>query len=140
MSVYLDTSVIVPLFLIDPFASRAKAYFLSNVPEVVVSDLASAEFAAVVAARIRMRQLTDVEARSSLSQFDNWKAAVATGALAVPSDIGDAERFIRRLDLNLRTPDAIHIAIARRLGGELATFDTRMAECARALGAGVAAL
>jgi predicted nucleic acid-binding protein len=42
--------------------------------------------------------------------------------------------MLRRLDLNLRTPDAIHIAIAQRLGAELATFDVRMAESAEALG------
>jgi predicted nucleic acid-binding protein len=31
-------------------------------------------------------------------------------------------------------PDAINLAIVRRLGAELATFDERMANCAKVLG------
>lgn len=48
-----------------------------------------------------------------------------------------AEAFVRRLDLTLRAPDAINIAIATRLGLALMTFDSGMANCARALGADV---
>jgi predicted nucleic acid-binding protein len=47
-------------------------------------------------------------------------------------------RSSARLDLTLRTPDAIHIAIARRLDATLVTFDQRMATNARALGMAVA--
>ena len=38
----------------------------------------------------------------------------------------------------LRTPDAIHIAIAQRIRATLVTFDQRMSESARALGMAVA--
>jgi hypothetical protein len=55
------------------------------------------------------------------------------------ADIEAAIRILRRLDVNLRTPDAIHIAIAGRLGSTLVTFDRSMAAGARALGAEVAA-
>ena len=47
--------------------------------------------------------------------------------------------FLRRLDLTLRTPDALHIAIAQRLAAELMTFDQKMAASARALGTAVPA-
>jgi len=50
------------------------------------------------------------------------------------ADILRAEQLIRRLDLTLRTQDAIHIAIALRIDVALATFDRRMAGVARALG------
>jgi hypothetical protein len=46
---------------------------------------------------------------------------------------------LRRLDLTLRTPDALNIAIAQRVGATLATFDAKMADAARALGTEVAA-
>ena len=55
-----------------------------------------------------------------------------------PSDIASAEAYLRRLDLNLRTPDALNIAIAQRVGATLVTFDLRMAEAARTLGTAVA--
>jgi predicted nucleic acid-binding protein len=41
---------------------------------------------------------------------------------------------LRRLDLPLKTPDAIHIAIAQRVDATLVTFDWQMAAAARALG------
>jgi hypothetical protein len=44
-----------------------------------------------------------------------------------------AERLLRRLDLTLRSPDAIHLAVAMRIGSTLATFDRKLAEIARVL-------
>jgi predicted nucleic acid-binding protein len=41
--------------------------------------------------------------------------------------------------LPLRTPDAIHIAIAERVDATLVTFDLAMAASARALGTAVTA-
>lgn len=49
------------------------------------------------------------------------------------TDIRLAESFIRRMTLNLRMPDAIHLATALRHGLTLATFDRRLADAARAL-------
>jgi uncharacterized protein len=46
---------------------------------------------------------------------------------------------LRRLDLPLRTADAVNIAIVRRMGATLMTFDEKMAASAKALGVRVAA-
>lgn len=67
-----------------------------------------------------------------------WAARAATRVETVAADIAAAAGFIRRLDLTLRTPDAVNIAIAQRAGAILATFDIRMAESAAALGLAVA--
>jgi predicted nucleic acid-binding protein len=68
-----------------------------------------------------------------------WVADVAELIEATPSDIAAATAILRRLDLNIRTADALNIAIAMRLDAALATFDEKMADNARALGAAVAA-
>ena len=39
-----------------------------------------------------------------------------------------------RLDLGLRTPDALHIAVAHRIRAPLATFDAKLIRDARKLG------
>jgi predicted nucleic acid-binding protein len=45
-----------------------------------------------------------------------------------------AYAYVRRFDLILRAPDALHIAIARRLDVALVTLDRRLANAAQALG------
>lgn len=82
--------------------------------------------------------MTADEARTAFANFDQWAAQEPARVRASSVDVMAAEGFIRRLDLNLRAPDAIHIAMTMRLGAALATFDDRMAEAARALGCAVA--
>ena len=99
-----------------------------------MSDFTAAEFASAVARWVRTRELKETAARSALESFDLWLTRSAQRVEVSPADIAAATTFLRRLDLPLRTPDAIHIAIAQRLGATLVTFDRRMAANAAALG------
>jgi uncharacterized protein len=78
------------------------------------------------------------DGRLVLSAFDSWVARSAQRVEISAVDFDRADSILRRLDLPLVTPDAIHIAIAERLGATLVTFDQRMAASARALGMAVA--
>jgi uncharacterized protein len=138
VSHYLDASVLVTLFVIDPSSARAEA-FLSAHPEiVVVSDLGGAEFSSAVGRRVRTRDLTREDGQLAFSNFDTWVARSAYPEEITTADIDAANRVLRRLDINLRTADAVHIAISRRLDATLVTFDRSMAADARALGTAVA--
>ena len=53
------------------------------------------------------------------------------------ADVRLADAYVRRFDLGLRTPDALHLAIARRLDATLVTLDPRLAIAARELGVAV---
>ena len=53
---------------------------------------------------------------------------------AVNDDHHSAATMLSRFDLNLRPPDALHRAVALRLGLEMLTFDARQSVAARALG------
>jgi predicted nucleic acid-binding protein len=118
----------------DAFADRAKALLAGLHEPPVVSDFVVAEFASVVARLARMNGITRDEARETFALFDGWRAQAADGAEIGPADTSAATAIIRRLDLNLRAPDAINLAVAMRLGAAIATFDSRMADNARALG------
>ncbi len=122
----------------DIFAGRAETFFADNDDTMIVSDFAAAEFASVVARLTRMNLIEAYEARAIFDGFDVWRARFANEEDAGSSDILAATLIIRQLNLNLRTPDAINLSIARRLGASLATFDGRMAENARVLGMAVA--
>jgi hypothetical protein len=134
VTLYLDASVLVALFVIDPAAARAEAFLSAHPAVIVVSDFGAAEFSSAVARRVRMRDLTGGEGRLAFANFDDWIARSTSRENVIAVDIQSADRILRRLDVNLRTPDAIHIAIARRLDATLVTFERGMAAAARALG------
>ena len=138
MSVYLDASVLVALFTNDPLTARADAFLRGETPMLIVSDFAAAEFASAIARRVRTGDLTADDARAGFANFDAWTARATRRETTSPADVAAAEAFLRRLDLTLRTPDAINIAIAQRAGAALLTFDDKMAASARSLGTGVA--
>lgn len=134
MSVYLDTSILVALFTNDAHTDRAHALLRSKTPVVVVSDFAIAEFASAIARRVRMKDLTAKQANLCFANFDTWTAQAAAHTQTTGADILSAAGYLRRLDLSLRTPDAIHIAIVRRIDAKLFTFDEQMAEAGETMG------
>jgi predicted nucleic acid-binding protein len=85
-----------------------------------------------------MGALTTDLAGLAFATVDAWIARVAARVELAAADIAAAAVYLRRLDMTLRTPDALHIALTQRLGCELLTFDTTMTASARALGARVA--
>lgn len=139
MNVYLDASVLVALFANDAFTQRADDFLRREQPVATVSDFAKAEFASAIARRVRTDELTAEEARGAFAALDVWAARAARSITASPADIAAASTYLRRLNLALRTPDAINIAIAERGGCTLLTFDQKMADNAITLGIRVAA-
>lgn len=134
MSVYLDASILVSLFSIDALTARADAALRGRLPLLIVSDLAAAEFASAMARRVRMQLITAEEALAAFSTFDAWIARTTTPQSMTSADVSTAAGLLRRLDLTLRTQDALHIAIAQRVGADLLTFDRQMASAASTLG------
>jgi predicted nucleic acid-binding protein len=138
VSVYLDASVLVALLTLDPFTQRADAFLRANASVLVISDFAAAEFASVIARHVRTGDITPNDAQVAFSTFDAWAARTAQRLEIRAEDVAGATAFLRRLDLTLRAPDAINIAIAQRVGATLVTFDNKMIASARALGTPVA--
>ena len=137
MKAYLDASVIIPLLLDDPFTTQAEA--LLRIPDLhlITSDLAVLEVSNVVARRVRIQALSKAEASTTLADFDLWRSRAALGAETIAADVAVATGLVRRFDLALRGPDALHLAITQRLDCVLFTFDAQMAAAATALGLAV---
>ena len=133
-SVYFDASLLVSLFIIDGFADRAQVFMQDHGPIPVVSDFAAAEFASAIGRLVRTNELGAHLATLVFSAFDVWRAESAAGCRVETGDVATASTILRRLDSSLRAPDALHLAMARRLGASLATFDERLAEIALANG------
>jgi predicted nucleic acid-binding protein len=132
--VYLDASVVVALVSDEAFSERAEQ--LLSRPDLVLifSDFASAEATSALARRVRTGEMQPHHASIAFEQLDDWAARVPERAGPEPRDIAHAEAMIRSLDLSLRTPDAINLALALRVAEGLATFDRQLARAAEAKG------
>jgi len=137
LTCYLDASVVLPA-LVKETASPAVDRFMSTVEqELLVSDFAAAEVASALSRLVRMGRLQPGEGMACLTDLDAWRAAMTTVAEIHAADVRLAGAYVRRFDLALRVPDALHLAIARRLDATLVTLDRRLAAAARELGIGV---
>ena len=134
MSVYLDASVMLPTLVEEP-ASAAVDDFITHCDEpLVISEFAAAEVASALSRLVRTGLLQPGDAAERLADFDAWRAASTDNLDIKASDVRLAHVFVRRFDLMLRAPDALHAAACQRQDLGLATRDRRLARAAEALG------
>ncbi len=124
MGFYLDASAILPI-LIDEHGSLAVDAFIAAAKEpLVVSEFAAAEVASALSRLVRTGLINPEDAVVRLSDFDAWRAGAAIEMDFQASDIRLAQVYVRRFDLMLRTPDALHVAACQ-------TRNARQTACRR---------
>jgi predicted nucleic acid-binding protein len=138
MSIYLDTSVLIPTLVDEPTSGAVRAYLIATEKELLISDLAAVEVASALSRLARMGLLGFAEAVARLTDFETWRAATSSPADVHTAKFRPAYASVRRFELALRAPDALHLAIASRLQATLVTLDQRLADAARELGIAVA--
>jgi predicted nucleic acid-binding protein len=134
LSFYLDASVIVPT-LVDEVASVVVERFVRGAADpLIVGDFAAMEVASAISRLVRMNALSSEIAVVRLGEFDAWRLANTSSLDLQPADTRLANVFVRRFELGLRAPDALHAAICQRGDHTLVTLDTRLAAAAEAVG------
>jgi hypothetical protein len=137
LSIYADASVLLPTLIAEPATEAVYDLLGADGQELLISDFAAADVASAVSRLVRMAVLTDTDASARLADFDAWRTAMSSGVDIAASDARLAYIYVRRFDLGLRAPDALHLAITRRLDATLVTLDRRLATAARELGVAV---
>jgi uncharacterized protein len=137
LSVYLDASVLLPTLVEEPASAAMDAYMLAGGQEFLVSDFAAPEVASALSRLVRMGIPAADDASARLADFDVWRASMSSPVDVQASDVRLAYAYVRRFDLALRAPDALYLAIARRLNVSLVTLDQRLAAAARVPGVAV---
>jgi len=127
---YLDTSFIVAILLTDGHTTKAENWFERNETELLVSDFSTVEFASVVSRLVRTGKLSNTAAQNSLATFDTWLETGIVLEQIGERDLAAAANLVRDFQTKLSAPDAIHLAVARRMGAVLITFDLRLATAA----------
>ena len=134
MSAYLDASVILPTLVKEAGSDQIDQFLRRNSETLIVSEFAAAEVASALSRLVRTGRLDAADAASRLTDFDVWRAAGTDDYEFRTADIRLANIFVRRFDLMLRAPDALHAAACQNTNLMLVTMDRRLASAAEALG------
>ncbi len=133
-SAYLDASVLIPRIVIEPATPGVDRFINGWAGVLAMSEFTAVEVASGIARLLRMGLLQRADAESRLQDFDAWRAATSVHVDLHEPDMRRAGALVRRFDLKLRAPDALHLATCERLGMTLVTLDRRLAAAADALG------
>lgn len=130
MSFYFDASAVLALLLNEPSADSVERFMRRHDQPISVSTLCVAECSAAISGLVRMGRSSEAEVTALLQRLEDWIDIFGDRVAILDTDIEDACSLVRRFDLKLRTPDAIHLAAAKRLNARLITLDHPMAQAA----------
>ena len=133
---YLDASVLVSLIVEEPFSQVTTRFVNQHAGHLLTSEFAAAEAASGVSRLVRMDILSIEAATAALEDFDAWRFGATEQVDTVQGDVRFAHLLVRRFETKLRAPDALHVAIAKRLGATLVTRDSGMRTAAELVGVG----
>ena len=123
MSGYLDTNVVVPLFVIESNSGSIATWLAGRRDGLFLGDLVVAEFNSALSRLVRQRHLTEERASDVRGQFDLWREDATEAVEHLPADIRAAGILVRSPHPRLLSADAIHLATCRRLNLTLITHD-----------------
>jgi len=110
--IYLDTSVVAPLYWTEALSDRVEALLRQEV-ELGISKLVEVELCSVLSRRVRMREIERDEAQAIANRFQtDLNSGFYSQLILEPIHYEMARNWIRRFDTPLRTLDALHLAIA----------------------------
>ncbi len=134
MSLYLDASALVPTLVKEGSSENVTTFLLAFSDDLAVSDFAAMEVSSALSRLVRTRFLSGETADELLRGFDSWRVAWAERIEIGAADFALADLIVRRFDLGLRAPDALHLAVCRRADHTLVTLDFRLVAAAAELG------
>jgi len=135
---YFDSSALVSLIANDPHSDAIFEFVAAFGSTIHISAFGVAEVSSAMSRMVRSGHIEATEADARLAYFDRWRAENTNLVEILETDFAECTAFVRRYDLALRAPDALHLAVARRNRLRLVTFDDRLARAA--IRAGIAAV
>lgn len=132
---YLDTSVLVPLFVPEPESDPVRTWFDARAEDTLaISDWTMTEFASAMGIKVREKGLKPDQARKACALMKKLAADSLRVFTPTRRDYGKAAEHLGHHALGLRGGDALHLAIAENEGAEyLYSLDRRLIEAARKL-------
>jgi predicted nucleic acid-binding protein len=135
MHVYVDTSVLVAAHVREPHTGLAQSWLAQQSGGLLISSWALVECDSALAIKRRRGELDAPSQATAIIDIDAFAARFAPLAPPLEADLQHARLFCRNAESGLRAGDALHLAIALRLGAkQMATLDSVLAKNAAAYG------
>jgi predicted nucleic acid-binding protein len=129
--IYLDTSVLIAAHIPEVNSERALTWLEANAEQAKsIGGWTITEFASALSRKVRTDKLTREERERARNAFASISADAFTMFDVHPEDFYAAASMVERDESGLRASDALHLAVAVRIGARLGTFDVRMGEAA----------
>lgn len=132
--VYVDTSVLVSLFLNEPHSVAAAEWYARETSELVAAAWCIPEFASALGIKQRTGAIDSQQARGAWRRFERMAAADLRLLPLAPTDFHRAAELVLDAASALRAGDALHLACAEAAGAKyMATLDDVLGRNARRL-------
>ena len=95
VTIYLDASVVVSLFIADVHTGAADRMIEGLAEDAIVSELCALEFAASVSRGVRTGLLSEQAAQEALADFDEWRALSTVATALNIADFNLAASLVR---------------------------------------------
>ncbi len=118
--IYLDTSVLFPLFVREATTRSVRRWFASlPLGELAISEWTRTEFMSGLGVRVRSGSTEAHVAAEIVSMFNRWAEDSLEVLVPEREDFLLSSRFLERFELGLRAGDALHLAIASNHGAHM---------------------
>jgi hypothetical protein len=131
---YVDTSIIIAALIEEERSGDADGILGDPGNPVWISDWTVTEAASALALKVRHGTIRERNQQAARHRLEILVRKSLRHVALEPFDFRRAAALCDHHALNLRAGDALHLAIAERIGVELVTFDTVQAAAGAALG------
>ena len=132
--VYVDTSVLVPLFLNEPHSAAAADWYAREKRALVAAAWCIPEFASALGIKRRTGAIDAKQALAAWTRFERMVAADLRLLPVDPANFHRAAELVLDAASALRAGDALHLACAEAAGAKhMATLDDILSRNAQRL-------
>jgi len=132
--VYVDTSVLVPLFLNEPHSAAVANWYAREKGELVAAAWCVPEFASAIGIKQRTGAIDAQQAQGAWARFERMAAADLRLLAVEPANFFRAAALVLDAASALRAGDALHLACAEAAGAtHMATLDDILSRNAQRL-------
>ena len=132
--VYVDTSVLVPLFLNEPQSVSVANWYAREKSELIAAVWCIPEFASALGIKLRTGVIDAHQAQGAWTRFGRMMAADLRLLPVEPANFHRAAELVLDAASALRAGDALHLACAEAAGAKrMATLDDVLSRNAQRL-------